>query len=152
FRRPGSDYGRKVAMSQQPAPSNRISVSNIVPVETGKLSWNPDDVLGSLQSVELYAEAAADKAISWYWKNKVWKARVARAIQLGAMLSTALAGLIPVLFSLLQIAPAFNTGMAASILVGFAAALIGIDKAFGLSSGWARYVLTATTIRKSLEE
>jgi len=30
--------------------------------------------------------------------------------------------------------------------------LIGVDRAFGYSSGWARYVLTATTIRKSLEE
>src|SRR5262249_4424839 len=135
-------------MSQQPPSQNGVSVNNIRPVEAGRLGWNPTDIQGSLQSVELYAETAAGKAIYWYWKNKVWKARGARAIQLGAMASTALAGLIPVLFSLFQIAPAFNTGMAASILVGFAAALIGVDKAFGLSTGWARYVLTATTIRK----
>ena len=40
----------------------------------------------------------------------------------------------------------------ASICVGSAAALIGLDKTFGFSSGWARYVLTVTSIRKALEE
>jgi len=36
--------------------------------------------------------------------------------------------------------------------VGLAAALLALDKAFGFSSGWARYVMAATNIRKSLEE
>jgi hypothetical protein len=40
----------------------------------------------------------------------------------------------------------------ASLFLGVAAALLGLDKGFGFSSGWARYVLTATSIRKSLEE
>jgi hypothetical protein len=39
-----------------------------------------------------------------------------------------------------------------SLLVGLAAALIGVDRAFGYSSGWARYVVTATSMRKSLEQ
>jgi len=30
--------------------------------------------------------------------------------------------------------------------------LLGLDKAFGYSSGWARYVLTATNLHKTLEE
>jgi hypothetical protein len=69
------------------------------------------------------------------------------------MVSTALAGLIPVIVVIVPGVPAFqNSGLAASVLVGLAASLIGVDKAFGLSSGWARYVLTATTIRKGLEE
>src|SRR5262249_42882887 len=45
-----------------------------------------------------------------------------------------------------------RNGLWASLLLGVAAALVGLDKAFGYSSGWARYVLTATKIRKALEE
>jgi hypothetical protein len=44
------------------------------------------------------------------------------------------------------------SGLWSSALVGIAAALLGIDRAFGFSSGWARYVLAATEIRKRLEE
>src|SRR5262249_40799967 len=36
--------------------------------------------------------------------------------------------------------------------VGLAAALLGLDKAFGYSSGWTRYVLTATAMTKLLHE
>src|SRR5262245_3480502 len=143
-------------MANQPSPGNTsIKNSNIRPVEAEKLSWNSQDPAGSLEAVESYAEEAADKAIAWYWSRKTWKARCSRAIQLGAMVSTALAGLIPIIVAIFPVVlPVFgtSTGLAASLFVGFAATLIGIDKAFGLSSGWARYVLTATTIRKALQE
>jgi len=127
---------------------------NIQPVEGGKLCWDPEHVASSLKEVADYAETTAAKAISWYWSHKIWKARLSQAIQLTALTSTALAGLLPVITAIF---PSFSilgtgNGLAASLFVGFAAALIGLDKAFGLSSGWARYVLTATTIRKSLEE
>ena len=140
-------------MRDQPNLQNTRS-ANIVPVEADKLVWNPSDVPGSLKAVESYAETAADNAIAWYWANKKWKARCSRAIQLGAVTSTALAGLIPVIVAIFpSLSSVFgsSTGLASSLFVGFAAALIGVDKAFGLSSGWARYVLTATTIRKALQ-
>jgi len=127
---------------------------NIQPVEGAKLSWDPEHVASSLKDVADYAETTAAKAISWYWSHKIWKARLSQAIQLTALSSTALAGLLPVMAAIFPSFSIFgtSTGLAASVFVGFAAALIGLDKAFGLSSGWARYVLTATTIRKSLEE
>jgi hypothetical protein len=137
-------------MPQHDKPS-----SNIRPAESGQLVWNPEDTANSLRAVASFAEDAADKAIAWYWQNKKWKARLSGWIRLGAMGSTALAGLIPVIAAIVPgLPPAFatNTGLAASVLVGLAAALIGVDKAFGLSSGWARFVLTATTIRKGLQE
>jgi hypothetical protein len=38
------------------------------------------------------------------------------------------------------------------LFIGIAAALLGLDKAFGYSSGWTRYVLTATSMTKLLHE
>src|SRR5262245_61054689 len=127
---------------------------NIQPVEGGKLSWDPEHVASSLKEVADYAETTAAKAIGWYWSHKIWKARLSRGIQLTAICSTALAALLPVIVEIFpsRLISGAGTGLAAALFVGLAAALIGLDKAFGLSSGWARYVLTATTIRKSLEE
>jgi hypothetical protein len=64
-------------------------------------------------------------------------------------------GLLPIIGALLEDHfPNLDltNGLWASLLLGIAAALLGLDKGFGFSSGWARYVLTATNIRKSLEE
>jgi hypothetical protein len=46
----------------------------------------------------------------------------------------------------------FDSGPLATLFVASAAGLIGLDKAFGWSSGWTRYVLTATLMTKLLHE
>lgn len=80
-----------------------------------------------------------------------------------AWILASVAGLLPIIGSLIPDTPSGQTphgiatlhlgnGLWASLLLGIAAALFGLDKTFGFSSGWARYVLTATNIRKMLEE
>lgn len=129
--------------------------SNIEPGSPGSLAWKPDDASESLQRLLMYVEGEAASAISWYWRNKRWKARLSRSIQISAIVLTALAGIFPVAAYLLKEMKwpyPSESGLWASLFVGVAAALIGIDRTFGLSSGWTRYVLTATSIRKLLEE
>jgi hypothetical protein len=48
--------------------------------------------------------------------------------------------------------PVGDSGLLASLLIGFGAALLGLDRVAGLSSSWTRYVLTATAIRGAAEE
>jgi hypothetical protein len=67
------------------------------------------------------------------------------------------AGLVPIIIQLVKNAGAnwakgFDSGPLASLFVGIAAALLGLDKAFGYSSGWTRYVLTGTSMTKLLQE
>lgn len=124
---------------------------NIRPEGFSEPSWDPADPGGSLERVRHYVELEVLKSIGWYWANKKWKARLSRTIQLSALTFTALAGLVPIIQ---QIWPEwFGTvsGLWSSLLVGLAAALLGLDKAFGFSSGWARYVLAATSLRVTLE-
>jgi hypothetical protein len=93
--------------------------------------------------------------MAWYWQKKGPKAMQSRTIQFFAVVFTALAAIVPVAANIFKSSLNLgnvDTGLLASLFVGIAAALIGLDRAFGCSSGWARYVLTATTIRKSLEE
>ena len=45
-----------------------------------------------------------------------------------------------------------TNGMWGTFLVGLAGCLMALDRTFDLSSGWKRYVMAATAIRKELEE
>jgi hypothetical protein len=115
------------------------------------LTWNCADIPASLQEVLKYVEQEAKKAIDWYWRNKRGKSFLSRWVQFCAVVLTSAAAIVPIIGQLLG-KEVLKNGLWASLLVGLAAALLALDKAFGFSSGWARYILAATNIRKSLEE
>ncbi len=118
--------------------------------------WNSEDPKNSIEALFAYVESEADKAMDWYWQKKKSKALASRMIQFCAIVLTAAGAILPVLVNILKtffaLPDKLDTGLMTSLLVGLAAALIGIDRAFGYSSGWARYVVTATSMRKSLEQ
>ncbi|HZW54591.1 MAG TPA: SLATT domain-containing protein, partial [Candidatus Elarobacter sp.] len=110
---------------------------NISPEAPGALEWTCQDPAESLKRLLQYVESEADKAIAWYWQRKKSKAWLSRAVQFLAVVLTALAGIVPVASALLKdanvtpISPLWS-----SLLVGIAAALLGVDRAFGYSTGW----------------
>lgn len=118
------------------------------------------DVNGSLQAILIYVEEQAKNSIGWYWEKKRSKALFSQTIRFLAFALTALGGIFPIAAIMLNpILPMLHIaykippeGLASSLFVGLAAGLYGLDKAFGFSSGWTRYVLTATLLEKSLEE
>jgi hypothetical protein len=142
-------------MTPQPAPA-KLPGGNIQPPPPGTLTWNGADPDDSLRKVQLHAEDVAQAAIAWYWRNTRWKRLLSRFIQASALMLAALSGIVPIVATIItnarKVPVPFDSGLVASLLVGLAAALLGLDKAFGASTGWARYVLTATTIRKALAE
>jgi hypothetical protein len=125
------------------------SSNDIQAAGTECLNWNCGDASASLQELLKYVESEALKAITWYLTNKKTKSRYSRWIQFLAVTLTAAAGVAPLAEPIFKIplSPFWPT-----LLVGLAAALLGLDKAFGFSSGWARYVMAAANIQKSLEE
>jgi hypothetical protein len=134
--------------------------TNLRAPATDCLTWNNSDVEQSLKDLRAYVEGETQKTIDWYWREKEPRKLMAQKIQLRALILTAAAGLVPVVVQILRpfisgYFPAFATfdsGPFATLLVGLAAAAIGMDKAFGYSSGWTRYVLTGTTLSKLLAE
>jgi len=115
------------------------------------LEWNSGDVPTLLQGLLKYVEDQAQESVSWYWRNKRWKSFLSQWIQFLAVVLTSGAAIVPIIGQLVR-SETLKNSLWASLLVGLAAALLALDKAFGFSSGWARYVMTATNIRKSLEE
>jgi hypothetical protein len=125
--------------------------------------WDPAKPGPSLTEIFRYVISEAGKSSNWYWRAKRWKARPSYIIRFSAWILASVAGLLPIIGGLIPGTPSGQTphgiaalhlgnGLWASLLLGIAAALFGLDKTFGFSSGWARYVLTATNIRKMLEE
>ncbi len=130
---------------------------NIRPHDPVEVMWDDKEPVKSLRDVRKAVEEEAQKAIDWYWRKKESKSLPARFIQLSALVLTAIGGLASIVITLLKnagvgISATLDSGHIATLCIGTAAALIGLDRAFGFSTGWTRYVLTATSLTKLLHE
>ena len=136
---------------------SRGTATNIVSSTSTIPKWDPERPFESLGEIHKYVIEEAAKSTDWYWARKIWKSRSSQAIRFLFWLLATIGGLLPVVGTLFDKFFArhsvdFKNGLWASFFLIIATALLGLDKAFGFSSGWARYVLAASNIRKSLEE
>src|ERR1051325_3827849 len=117
-------------------------------------NWDPARPNESLKEIHDYAIDQAIKSTDWYWKHKGAKAFFSQIVRFFAWILAAVSGILPILANLFSADQNnwFHSPLVPSLLLGIAAALLGLDKAFGYSAGWARYVLAATNIRKTLEQ
>jgi hypothetical protein len=95
-----------------------------------------------------YAEGRAIDAVDWYLEDKRGKRAWSRALRVAAILLVVAGGLQPVLEAARpgRGAPAWGY-----VLLALAAACVGFDRFFGLSSGWTRTMTTAQALRRRLE-
>ncbi|MGY0059705.1 SLATT domain-containing protein [Streptomyces sp. LZ34] len=99
---------------------------------------------------ELYrwVEDGALQVAEWYLADRVWKRRTARALRVGA----AVLGVVGASLPLLDLNGVLDDGAAWGCLVLLiAAACVGCDRFFGLTSGWMRDVATAQAVQRRLE-
>jgi SMODS and SLOG-associating 2TM effector domain 2 len=124
------------------------------------LAWGtPEEARDSIKKLYEYAEAVADTSIYWYGCHKrkiAWKSRLLR---LFAIIFTALGGLTPIISSLgwsIQRGPGvverLDFGQLGYLFLGLAAACVGLDRFFGFSSGWMRYITTKMTLERALSD
>ncbi|HEY0738055.1 MAG TPA: SLATT domain-containing protein [Herpetosiphonaceae bacterium] len=146
----------KVPGRVTPTPrQNKRDANNIEVTQLESLSWKtPQEIETSIQEVYQYAEARAADTIDWYLRAKKSKAQWSRWLRFAAIVLTALGGLTPIIISLgwLNGARAQNLGQLGYLFLGLAAACVGLDKFFGFSSGWMRYITTALALQKTLSE
>jgi len=155
--RPAS--GPDAALSAGPDAPPAKRAPNIASMDMRELIWDADDLAGSLEGLRKYVLANAERSENWYWKRKTNKARFATLLQWTAIWATALAGVVPLAVRLgmfpgwsARFMTSFDSGLFASLLIGGSAALLSVDRFAGLSSGWTRYVLTATAIRAASQD
>jgi hypothetical protein len=100
-----------------------------------------------------HAVGVASQAIRWYLVARRPKRRWAQRLRVGAIIMVAVAGILPVLSQIfgagssVEIQPAW-----ASVALAIAVALVALDRFFGFSSAWARYMATGQAISAALNQ
>jgi hypothetical protein len=126
------------------------------PIDLSRLSWKDADVDSSLSVLHQYVEDQAQKQVQWYWAKKRAKAYVSMFLRFVAIILFVLGGLVPIVKATLPATVVakipFDFGQSGYLLIGVAAGCMGLDRFFGYSTGWIRYITTAMAIEKSLEE
>jgi hypothetical protein len=111
------------------------------------LDWAAEHRAASIGTVIAYVSEEAEQAIRWYLRKKQEKRVGARCSRLFAVLTTSAAAIIPLIA---QIYPTSVQPGWASIALVLTAAAIGLDRFFGYSSAWMRYLATEMQIRQAL--
>ena len=101
------------------------------------LSWRPDEWPSNILALYERTEREICDAIWWYLREKRVQARWSRLLRLAVILLVAVGGLIPLLH-------AANPGLIASewgyVLLAGAAGCALLDRFFGFSGSWMRYM------------
>jgi low affinity Fe/Cu permease len=139
-------------VSSDAKPERRVS-QDIRPAELGSLDWRPEHARQSLDVIYQHVVGVASQAISWYLTARRPKRRWAQRLRVGAIIMVAVAGVLPVLSQIfgtgssVEIQPAWAT-----IALAIAVALVALDRFFGFSSAWARYMATGQAISAALNQ
>lgn len=122
---------------------------DVQPEASHILDWSPEHRRDSIHTVYRRAEKHALEAINWYLLSKHEKKLWAQLLRLGVIGLTAIAGLLPIISEInkLALSPAW-----ASVALGLAGVLLAIDKFFGCSSAWMRFIAAEHQIRQCLHE
>jgi hypothetical protein len=116
------------------------------------MSWAPEDRSKSLTALVGYATGEAVRAIDWYYWKRRRMQRWGRGLRMGAVLATSAAGLTPLIAELLErngdlvIDPIW-----AALLLTVAGILVLLDRFWGCTSAWVRYMLAAQEIAAALD-
>ena len=105
------------------------------------------DTEAALTQLYRYAEGRAIDAVDWYLQDKRSKRIWSRGLRLLAILLVIAGALQPLLDAA---APGPSRTAWGYVLLAMAAACIGFDRFFGLSSGWMRSMTTAQALERRL--
>ena len=117
------------------------------------LDWSEGNAGQSLETLFENAKKEAAGLIGWYNDSKKSKKWWAQTIRVMAILLGAVAAILPTLGDILT-----RSGMVViaggwtTIVLGVAGALLILDRFFGFSSAWMRFVLAEMQLRQILQE
>lgn len=118
------------------------------------LEWEPAQAEASLRKVFELVTALGEDTIHWYIRAKNMKRFWARGIRLLSILFGTTAALLPTLgeiFAGEKGKSSIPAGWTA-IMLGTVGALLLLDRLFGFSTGWMRYISTELQIRQIAQE
>jgi hypothetical protein len=113
------------------------------------LDWQSERVLVSLETLFRWVEQNTIRAYDWYMREKETKARLSKTTRVGAVALLTIGGILPLLSLITDRRIAGEWGFVA---LACGAGLLLLDRVFGLSSSWARYVSAAVELQMHLTQ
>jgi hypothetical protein len=120
---------------------------DITPERFPQLPWELENAERSLETAAEWVEGQAHRAVAWYLRQKVPKARASRALRFAAIVFVTIGAAVPFVAHLVD-GIAIEWGYLAFALAG---ASMGFDRYFGVSSAWMRYLLAELEIQGILQ-
>ncbi|HEV8046196.1 MAG TPA: SLATT domain-containing protein [Terriglobales bacterium] len=117
------------------------------------LEWGKGNVGNSLDKIATLALDHADAAVGWYLRRKVWKRRCARATRFSAILLVLASGLVPLFGEIFAADGKPNVNpLWASVALVLAAGAVGIDRFFGFSTAYMRYLSASMKLQRIVQD
>jgi len=116
------------------------------------INWKKENLDQDLRELTIYAMDYARQFRDYYRNSANYKRSWAKILRIIAIISTALGGLLPVLSQILakdniNLEPAWAT-----VAITIAVTAIGLDRFFGFSSAWMRFITTEIKINSKIEQ
>jgi hypothetical protein len=115
--------------------------------------WSPGQINDSLQALQEIIRSDAEGVIGWYLRSKRAKRFWARLLRVSTIIAGAAAGITPIVSQIYTIdgKPCFPPAWA-SVWLALSATLALLDRYFGLSSGWMRYIAAELEVSQLTSE
>jgi hypothetical protein len=125
---------------------------DLTPNEFPKIVWEPGKLAEPLEQLFACVVKEANDAITWYNVRRKPKQYGGQILRVGALIFAAIAGLVPILGEIFQdserrpgIAPAWAT-----VALGVAGLLVLLDRFWGFTSAWVRFLLAQQELSEAL--
>jgi hypothetical protein len=128
--------------------AKRPREADLEPGRFPDLPWGEADLAASLEAVYHWVEGEAIRAANWYLYEKKAKSRWSRALRIAAILFATAGAALPFI--------AANNGVVdfewGYVLLALAAGAVAMDRYFGFSTAWMRYITAEQAIQRRLQE
>jgi hypothetical protein len=118
------------------------------PARFPELAWGEADLATSLEAVYHWVEGEGIRAAAWYLQEKKPKARWSRLLRIVAILFATAGAALPFV--------AANTGRIGFewgyVMLACAAGAVAMDRFFGFSTAWMRYMTAELAIQQRLRD
>lgn len=117
-----------------------------------RLDWSNENSEKSLEIVYTKAILINRGAVEWYSKAKRSKKHWAQNIRIASIVIGAAAALLPTIGEMLQKNGKYFSSGWTTILLGVVGTLLLLDRFFGFSSAWMRYIVAELQLNQILQE
>jgi hypothetical protein len=120
-------------------------------IDNGFPDWDPSDTAKSLTLLYKWTVKTTESRIAWYDGSRKPKRAGSQWLRVFSILFAAIGALCPLIDATKIFGDEILLGQWGYVSIALAAAIVGYDKYFGLSTGWMRYIVTQLSLEKALK-